>query len=149
MSWRRNKYHLNALLLVLPLLYLGHYAAMYSGADAADAVHLPARPVGPWRVAAVTAPYAALSSSSVWDVHAAFSGPGRAGIRAAFAAIDDSAPGIERLWEVGYSAALHGGSDHLEAHVPVPAKLGDDAALWITVEAWDGRVYRTSWPLRP
>lgn len=149
MTWRRGKYQLNALLLLLPLLYAGHFWSHYSPAPPADALALPVRTVGPWQVQLYIEPWSQLDPGGLLDAQARFSGPARERLRAAFLAIDDAPPSTDRLLEFGYSAALHGGRGHLEAHVPVPESedLRGAQSLWLTVEGWDGSVHRVSWPL--
>lgn len=46
-------------------------------------------------------------------------------------------------------SVIHGTIGFLHAHMAIPAKLKDDAELWLTVEDWQGNFYQTSWPLMP
>lgn len=72
------------------------------------------------------------------DFHVRFSGDSLAHLRAAFLTIDDAPPATERLFEIGYSAALHGSDALLEAHVPTPQRITGGGSLWLTVEDWQG-----------
>lgn len=145
MSWHRRKYHLNVLLLLLPLVFMGQYFAGLEGGPHEGAIRLSAQPVGDWRVRAYMDHF---EPGGLLDVHARFSEGAYRDVRAAFLAIDDAPPERDRLLDITYSAALHCGEYHLEAHVPVPERLSRKPSLWLTVEAWDGAIYRTSWPLR-
>lgn len=144
MNWRRNKYHLNFVFLLLPVMFAGSFLSDWKPGPHDGAVRLPARSVGDWRAHAYVDHF---EPGGLLDVHARFDDGSYEEIRAAFVAVDDAPPERSRLFDIAYSAILHGGKNHLEAHVPVPRTLSGRESLWLTVEGWDGRFYRTSWPL--
>lgn len=145
MSWRRQKYHLNAALLAVPLLYLS--SALETGdAPSANAMALETKAVGPWTVQPLPESAFKIKPGGQLDLMVRFERGPLDHIRAAFLTLDKAPPTVNNLLTPD-NAALHGGKSVREAHVPVPDQLTGDEALWLTVEAWDGSVYQSAWTL--
>lgn len=147
MRWNRWTYHLNGLLLLLPVLFIGDFLSGWEAGPAENAVRLPEQPVGACLAQAYGEPPLRPAPGGTLDFLVRFRDGCFEDVRAAFLAIGDKQPEPDRLLGAGYSSALHGGEFNLHAHVPVPQRLSGREALWLIVERWDGSLHQTSWPL--
>lgn len=141
---RRWKYHLNAVVLLVPLALVPDQFGS-EGQPPSMVPHPIERSVGPWQVSVieVTAglPEQALGARGRRDFALSF----RAGypdrIRAAFVRIGKP----RDIKNAGTPAK--GNPFRLQARVPVPPETKADESVWLTVEGWDGSIHQTSWPL--
>lgn len=142
-QWLRWKFHLSALVLLVPIL--GAPTFLYEHSEIHDARVLPERRIGPWTVTLAEhspgPPHTMHSGRKVQDFSAVFCDGCTEQIRGAFLHAGErpspEAPG----WP------LHGNPHHLEAHVEFPPSPGPGDSLWLTVDGWDGSVHQISWPL--
>lgn len=125
--WQRWKYHLNALMLLVPLAFLPDQVA---GDDAPRPAAPKAveRQVGPWHVA-VSEIAPRRYAVSFRDGY-----PDR--IRAAFVRFERP----RDLKDAG--VLLKGNPFRLQAQLPRPER--NAAELWLTVEGWDGSIHQTA-----
>lgn len=145
MRWMRFKYHINAVLLLLPLYFLATTLAMGPN-GATGATPLTPKSVGTWQVEPKAAGHWPPRPGQELDMTVRFDAGPVAEIRTAVLTIGDRAPAVEDLLSPS-AGLLHGGKVLREAHIPVPADISADAALWLTVERWDGDLHHVSWPL--
>ena len=147
-QWLRWRFHLSALLVLIPLGYLPaflHDARVDRGLTGLGEREVGELQVGPWR--------ARLAEWEVGDPE----DEGRAGhlkpftlawcqgceqrIRAAYLRIG-------RPYSLSAPGALLSGSPYQQfTEVAVPPRARADDQLWLTVEAWDGSVHQASLPL--
>lgn len=145
--WRRWRFHLSALLLILPIIYVPKYfdnlalsrGLMGLGQRSAGDVQ-----VGPWKL-----------QFAEWKVEPPKSDP--AGMVKTFtmAQCEGCKDQIRAIYvRVGKPRSLRAagsiffGSPHRAfATVPIPPRTAPDAELWITAEGWDGSVHQAAWPL--
>lgn len=142
--WHRWKFRLSGLLLLAPAAVI--VSELTDAHDDFDARVLSTGTVGPWSVTLAEAwqgpPATNLPGTIVMkDFAAKFCDGCAADIRAAYLAVGER-PSSDQA-----GSPLHGNPHHLEAHVLFPTDFRDDDRLWLTVDAWDGSVYQTSWPL--
>lgn len=145
----RWKYHLNGVLVLLPLVFLGDYLAEWAPGPKAEAIGLPEQPIGTCRATAHGDPPLRAEPGNTLDFLVRFRPGCFENVRVAFLAIRDTPPEPASLLAAGYGAILHGGAFNLHAHVAVPERLSGDEALWLVVEDWNGAFHRTAWSLRP
>lgn len=139
--WERSRFHLSALLLLVPLALAP--AALRTPSPELGARALPERTVGPWSVVVSEAKLEAPPSGegATKDYNARFCEGCAEAIRAAWlTAGSEPRPGTN-------NGLLHGSPHQLEAHAPYPARIAPGDRLWLTVEGWDGRTHEVSWPL--
>lgn len=145
--WRRWRFHLSALLLVLPLAWLPHYLAENQPAALTGLGQRVAGEVnvGPWRVTLAEwreeppkhhddeyekAFTLALCRDCIGQVKAAYLRIGKP------------------RGDVRTSGVLLSGSPYrMFGNIHIPADLRPDADLWLTLEGWDGAVHRVAVPL--
>ncbi|KRC80565.1 thiamine pyrophosphate-binding protein [Achromobacter sp. Root83] len=145
--WRRWRFHLSALALILPIIYVPKYfddlalSRGLMGLGQRSAGHVQA---GPWKL-----------ELAEWEVGAPKSDP--AGMVKTFtmAQCDQCKDQIRAVYvRVGKPRSLRAagsiffGSPHRAfATVPIPPRTAPDADLWITAEGWDGSVHQVAWPI--
>lgn len=141
----RWRYHLSALILLLPLVFIPVF--MHEELDEAGQLGLGAHPlppqgIGPWRArlfekeSAAPAAHNAPHKTFVLNVCATCAPQIRAAYLHLGAQPSTTTPG----------ALFKGSLYHSEVALPVPASA-KPAALWLTLEGWDGRSYQAQWPL--
>ncbi|WP_263143564.1 thiamine pyrophosphate-binding protein [Pseudomonas sp. RIT-PI-AD] len=146
--WQRWRFHLNALLLVVPLVFMSKYLhdqARFSGKLGLGEREIGELAVGPWTLR--------LAEWEVGDPE----DEGQAGYMKAFVvALCETCSGeIKAAYlRIGQprslraaGALLSGNPYRLIAEVPVPPRASAGDRLWITVEGWDGAVHQATLPL--
>ncbi|MFT4160775.1 PepSY-associated TM helix domain-containing protein [Shinella sp.] len=145
--WRRWRFHLSALLLVLPMVWLPHYLSQNKPAARAGLGQRVAGQfdAGPWSVTLAEwrneppRPHddeyekvfmLALSQDSIAQVKAVYVRLG------------------QPRGDVRTSGVLASGSPYrMRATVHMPAEVDPAAELWLTLEGWDGSKHRVAVPL--
>lgn len=133
--WRRCRFHLSGLVLLVPLALLPGFLSPRPE-PGPEAFVSPAHDVGAWRVTVARTETGYVARVMGGDPHA---------IRAAYLAVGGATapapatPGVP----------LTGAPSRLMARIPVAAPLDKGAVLWLSVEDWTGTWFRTAWPLRP
>lgn len=143
--WHHWKFRLSGLLLLAPVAVI--VSDLMDPHDDFDARVLSSGTVGPWTVTLAEAwqgpPATNLPGTIVMkDLAARFCDGCARDIRAAYLTVDHERPSIDQA-----GSPLHGNPHHLEAHVFFPTTFRGDERLWLTVDAWDGSVFQTSWAL--
>lgn len=150
--WRRRRlkcrFHINVLLLVVPLLFLPRYfadQALFKGVSGLGEREIGDVSVGPWRLRLAefraqpprnqgASGYlksfsAALCEACLVDVKATYLRVGKPrSLRAA-------------------GGIFFGSAHSVGVSIPVPVKTPQDELLWVTMEGWDGSVHQGSIPL--
>ncbi|MEI2414584.1 thiamine pyrophosphate-binding protein [Orrella sp. JC864] len=145
--WHRWRFHLSALLLVLPLLYLPRYfqdVALNRGTMGLGQRPAGTVQVGPWPL-----------QLAEWETGAPKPDP--AGYMKTFtmALCQGCQDEVRAVYlRVGKPRSLRAagsiffGSPHRAfATIPIPERTATDADLWLTAEGWDGSVHQTPWPI--
>lgn len=147
--WHKWRFHLNILLLLIPLGFMPAYfadEAMERGDNGLGERDVGDIQVGPW-------------SLRLAEMHnAAPTLDGLAGYMKEFnAALCDTCIGqvkatylrIGKPRSLRTAGAIFSGSPYrMGTELPVPMKTTPDAELWITMEGWDGILHQASIPLR-
>jgi hypothetical protein len=147
--WQKWRFHLNVLLLLIPLGFMPEYfadEALTRGDNGLGEREIGDVQVGPW-------------SLRLAEVHDAAPTPeGLAGYMKDFnAALCDACIGqvkatylrIGKPRSLRTAGAIFAGSPYrMSTELPVPKKTTADAELWITMEGWDGTLHQASIPLR-
>jgi hypothetical protein len=145
--WHKWRFHLNILLLLIPLGFMPKYfadEALQRGDDGLGEREVGEVQVGPWSLrlaelrneAPLNSPAghmknfnAALCDACIDQVKATYLRIGKPrSLRAA-------------------GVIFFGTPYRMSAQLPVPDKTKPDAQLWITMEGWDGSMHQTSIPL--
>jgi len=147
-GWKRWRFHLSALMLLLPLAFMPHYfdqQALFSGNLGLGQRVIGEQAIGPWSVR--LAEFQELPPEL----------DGGAGYMKTFslALCDGCESSIRAMYlRVGKprslrtAGAIFFGSPYRQmASVPVPERATPDAQLWLTAEGWDGSVHHASIPL--
>ncbi|SHI32403.1 thiamine pyrophosphate-binding protein [Pollutimonas bauzanensis] len=148
-QWRRWRYHLSALLLILPLAYLPRYfddLALSRGDKGLGQREIGQQAVGPWSL-----------RLAEWRIEAP-QRQGEAGYMKVFTlALCKECVGqvkaaylrVGKPRSLRAAGALFSGSPYRQmTSVPIPVRAAPDADLWLTLEGWDGSVHQASWPLK-
>ncbi len=145
--WRRWRFHLSALLLILPVIYVPQYfsdMALNRGA-----MGLGQRPagdvtVGPWTL-----------ELAEWETGAPKIDP--AGYMKTFTMA--LCAGCENQIRAVYvrvgkprslraAGSIFFGTPHRAfATIPIPERTGPGDDLWLTAEGWDGSMHQAPWPI--
>ena len=146
--WKRWRFHLSALALVLPVVFMPRYfedQALFQGTLGLGQRIIGEQQVGPWTLR--------LAEMRVEPPQ--LDGP--AGYMKTFslALCDDCIEEIRAVYlRVGKprnlrtAGALFFGSPYRQtASVPIPNRTTADSMLWLTAEGWDGSVHHASLPL--
>ena len=147
MFWHKWRFHLNILLLLIPLGFMPKYfadEALQRGDDGLGEREVGEVQVGPWSLrlaelrneAPLNSPAghmknfnAALCDACIDQVKATYLRIGKPrSLRAA-------------------GVIFFGTPYRMSAQLPVPDKTKPDAQLWITMEGWDGSMHQASIPL--
>lgn len=146
--WHKWRFHLNILLLLIPLGFMPKYfaeQAMFRGDSGLGERELGDIQVGPW----------SLKLAELRDDAPVADGP--AGHFKAFNAsicktcIDQVKAVYLRIGKPRSLRAagtiFFGPPYRMGTSLPIPAKTRPDAELWITLEGWDGSMHQASIPL--
>lgn len=146
--WLKWRFHLNILLILIPLAFMPKYFAdmrLFRGDDGLGQ-HIQADiPVGRWSV----------SLAEMLDQPPVQDGP--AGYFKVFnlalcATCDE---GVKAIYlRIGKPRSLRaagsilfGSQYRMATSLPIPPRTRPDAQIWITIEGWDGKLYQASVPL--
>lgn len=148
LKWKRWRFHLSALLLILPLAYLPRYfdnLALLSGGKGLGQRELGELAVGPWSVRLaewrVEAPRRDGAAGHMKTFTLAQCKECIGHIKAAYLRV-----GKPRSLRA--AGALFSGSPYRQmAGALIPEQTAPDAELWVTLEGWDGAVHQASLPL--
>ena len=147
--WHKWRFHINILLLLVPLGFMPKYfadASLFRGDSGLGEREVGTVEIGPW----------SLQLAELRDEAPRPDGP--AGYMKSFnAALCDACiePVKAVYLRVGKPRSLRtagviffGTPYRLGATVPIPLRTQEDADLWITLEGWDGSVHQASIPLK-
>lgn len=146
--WLRWRFHLSALLVLIPLGYMPayfHEASLERGLQGLGERPIGELAVGPWRVRLAEwergEPVLEGKAGYMKDFSLAFCRECDAAIKAAYLRV-----GKPRYLRA--AGALASGSPYRRlAEVRIPEDAPADAELWLTVEGWDGSVHQAALPL--
>ncbi|WP_236168530.1 thiamine pyrophosphate-binding protein [Pseudomonas atacamensis] len=146
--WHKWRFHINVLLLLIPLGFMPKYfadASLFRGDSGLGQREIGTVQVGPW----------SLRLAELREEAPHLSGP--AGYMKDFtAAVCDSC--VEQVkatyLRIGKPRSLRaagtiffGTPYRMGTQMPIPAKTRPDAELWITMEGWDGSMHQAAIPL--
>ncbi|HEY0291724.1 MAG TPA: thiamine pyrophosphate-binding protein [Hansschlegelia sp.] len=144
--WLKWRFHLGALMVVVPLACLPNYlasVALHSGESGLGSREIGERTAGPWTVRLaeheLSPPGPHQTPQTVKTFELALTGAAVNEVRSAYIAIGrppESAPGL----------LFKGSPYRMAADLPVPDGTAPDAELWLTLEGWNGSVHQTSLP---
>lgn len=142
--WHRGKFHLSALVLLVPLPFI---PAQFGGATVFDPPEIERTvTAGPYTVRLVTstaAPHREPTGDVMKEYTVRVESGGIGTIRGVFLRV-----GKPR--SVRTLGALAEGNPYAwEAEVTIPPALSGDEDLWLTVESWDGALHQAAVPLAP
>lgn len=150
--WQRWRFHLSALLLILPIVFTPAYlrdTGLFDGVD--DKTRLGAHEIGEFAVG----PWSVRLAES-WTGKPGFEG--RAGYAKEFtmalcsACIDSVRAAYLRVGKprnVRTAGALFSGAPYRQtAEIRIPERATADDLLWLTLEGWDGTLHQTTIPIR-
>lgn len=148
MIWHKWRFHINVLLLLIPLGFMPKYfadAALFRGDSGLGEREIGEIQVGPW----------SLRLAELRDEAPRSDGP--AGYLKGFnAALCDACiePVKATYLRIGKPRSLRaagviffGTPYRMGTQLPIPEKTRTDAELWITMEGWDGSMHQASVPL--
>ena len=148
-AWLKWRFHLNALLILVPLGYMPQYFqdAAFSRGESGLGKHLVGDiPVGPWHLTLADLrnlpPEFEGEEGYLTTFKAALCNACIAPIKATYLRVGKPA-GLDSAG-VAFSGSPYGQF----AEVPIPDDAAPDAELWITMEGWDGSVHMAHLPLR-
>ncbi len=147
--WHKWRFHINILLLLVPLGFMPKYfadASLFRGDSGLGERDIGTVQVGPWSV-------------QLAEMRAEAPTPdGPAGYMKSFnAALCETCiePVKAAYLRIGKPRSLRaagviffGTPYRLSATLPIPERTQADAELWITLEGWDGSMHQASIPLR-
>lgn len=146
--WHKWRFHLNILLLLIPLGFMPKYfadAALFRGDRGLGERVLDDIQVGPWslRLAELRneAPRADGPAGYFKSFNAALCQACIPEVKAAYLRI-----GKPRSLRAA-GAIFFGTPYRMGASLPIPAKTRTDAEIWITLEGWDGSMHQAAVPL--
>jgi hypothetical protein len=142
--WRGSRFHLSALILVLPLVAFPQYFKERA-APPLGAHILPERQVGPFTVTLAeymagpprTGDYGRQFKDFTLRIHDGY--PDR--IRTAYLRVGKP-PNLRTLGDIA-----HGDPNRLHGEVRIMEPPRADDSLWLTLEEWDGTLHHAAWPL--
>jgi len=146
--WLKWRFHLNILLILLPLGFMPKYfadQALFKGEVGLGEREAAEVMVGPWslRLAEFRAEPPRLEGPAGY-----FKSFSAALCRACITEVKATYLRIGQPRSLRTAGGIFFGSVHnMGASVPIPAKTRPDAELWITVEGWDGAMHQASIPL--
>jgi hypothetical protein len=146
--WRKWRYHLNILLLLIPLGFMPKYladASLFRGDSGLGQREIGEIQVGPWslRLAELRneAPLLTGPAGYMKGFNAALCERCRDEVKATYLRI-----GKPRSLRAA-GVIFFGTPYRMGASLPVPEKTKTDTELWITMEGWDGAMHQASIPL--
>lgn len=147
-KWKRWKFHLSAVLLLVPVFYVQNYfsdIALSRGKKGLGEREIGEKQVGPWSVK--------LAELRVWEPL----GTKEAGFVQTFnmslfqACIPEVKAAYLRVGKprsLRAAGALFFGSPYrMSAGLIIPDRAKSDDEVWLTLEGWDGSVHQASWTL--
>ena len=140
--WRRKKFHLSALVMLVPLPFLPEHLTDKPSPWVSE-IHRQVA-VGPFSLKLSTldkAPYRGSAGERMKDYNIALQPGDMEVIRGVFLRV-----GKPRSLRTA-GALAEGGAYNQHAHVMLPEQLAGSEDLWLTVEKWDGTVHQASVPL--
>ncbi len=146
--WLRWRFHLNVLLVLVPLAFMPRYfadVALFRGTSGLGEREFGEFQVGPWslRLAELhdAAPHNEGPAGYLKEFNAALCAACIPQVRAAYLRV-----GKPRSLRTA-GAIFFGSPYRMGASLPIPPRTGSDAELWITLEGWDGSVHQAAVPL--
>lgn len=146
--WHKWRFHLNILLLLIPLGFMPKYfadAAMFRGDSGLGERDLGNIQVGPWQVQLAElrdeAPRADGPAGHFKAFNAALCKTCINEVKAAYLRI-----GKPRSLRAA-GTIFFGPPYRMATNLPIPSKTKADAEIWITLEGWDGSMHQASIPL--
>lgn len=146
--WLKWRFHLNILLILIPLGFMPKYFAdmrLFRG-EGGLGQHIQADiPIGRWSVSLAEMrdepPLADGPAGYFKTFNAALCATCNEGVKAIYLRI-----GKPRSLRAAGSI-LFGPQYRMVSSLPIPVRTGPDAHIWITLEGWDGKMYQASVPL--
>jgi len=140
--WQRSKFHLSALMMLVPLPFLPGYFAD-KPVPSVPEIHREVA-AGPFTLGLVTEDHP--PERGIWGErvkeYTVMLRPGdRDVIRGVFLRVGKP----RNLRTLG--ALAEGGAYHQDADVLLPDKLSGSEEMWLTVETWDGTLHQATIPL--
>ncbi|MGG7650130.1 thiamine pyrophosphate-binding protein [Pseudomonas sp. ES4] len=146
--WHKWRFHINVLLLLVPLGFMPKYfadAALFRGDTGLGEREIGEVQVGPWslRLAELRndAPTLDGPAGYMKSFNAALCDSCRDQVKATYLRI-----GKPRSLRAA-GVIFFGTPYRMGAILPIPEKTKTDAELWITMEGWDGAMHQASIPL--
>jgi hypothetical protein len=146
--WHTWRFHINVLLLLVPLGFMPKYfadAALFRGDTGLGQREIGEVQVGPWSLRLAEfrneGPVSDGPAGPIKYFNAALCDSCRDQVKATYLRI-----GKPRSLRAA-GVIFFGTPYRMGAGVPVPEKTKTDAELWITMEGWDGAMHQTSIPL--
>lgn len=146
--WHKWRFHLNALLLLIPLGFMPKYfadAALFRGDVGLGEHEVGEIQVGPWslRLAELRneAPRLSGPAGYMKDFNAALCDASVEQVKATYLRI-----GKPRSLRAA-GVIFFGTPYRMGAALPVPERTPVDAEIWVTMEGWDGTMHQGSIPL--
>lgn len=140
--WHRGKFHLSALVLLVPLPFI---PAQFGGTTVFDPPEIERTvTAGPYTVRLVTSvhgPHREPTGEMMKDYAVHVESVGLGTIRGVFLRVGK--PRSVRT----LGALAEGNPYELGAEVTIPPTLSGDEELWLTVESWDGGLHQAALPL--
>ncbi|MFJ3484096.1 thiamine pyrophosphate-binding protein [Pseudomonas sp. NPDC090202] len=146
--WHRWRFHLNILLLLIPLGFIPRYfadVALFRGDSGLGEREIGEIQIGPW----------SLKLAEFRDQAPLLEGP--AGYMKVFTGalcerciheVKATYLRVGKPRSLRAAGALFEGTPHrMAADVPIPKRATGDGELWITLEGWDGSVHQAAVPL--
>lgn len=141
--WRRVRFHLSALVVLVPLPFLPQYLA--ASPPPVDSDRHQRLAIGPFQLDLSVHDETPEMRAGGWvkEIHVGFGPDELARIRAVFLRVGRPA-GPDQVGILATGAVFRP-----EADVILPAALTGTEEVWVTVEAWDGSRFLAALPLAP
>ncbi|WP_134477309.1 thiamine pyrophosphate-binding protein [Pseudomonas aeruginosa] len=146
--WLRWRFHLNVLLILIPLGFMPRYfadMALFSGSSGLGEREIGEVQVGPWSLKLaewrIEPPHDEGPAGFMKDFNAALCKACMPQVKATYLRI-----GKPRSLRAA-GVIFFGSPYRMGTSVPIPPRTRPDAELWITMEGWDGSMHQASIPL--
>lgn len=146
--WLRWRFHLNVLLILIPLGFMPRYfadMALFSGSSGLGERGIGEVQVGPWSLKLaewrIEPPHDEGPAGFMKDFNAALCQACIPQVKATYLRI-----GKPRSLRAA-GVIFFGSPYRMGTSVPIPPRTRPDAELWITMEGWDGSMHQASIPL--
>ena len=146
--WLRWRFHLNVLLILIPLGFMPRYfadMALFSGSSGLGEREIGEVQVGPWSLKLaewrIEPPHDEGPAGFMKDFNAALCQACIPQVKATYLRI-----GKPRSLRAA-GVIFFGSPYRMGTSVPIPPRTRPDAELWITMEGWDGSMHQASIPL--